>query len=78
MGLAVATMQEHAAALLKDGVLVGAIEEERLTRVRHYGWKPEGRAGVTICIDPRLALEEALCRRSIRVMLERVVDCGFL
>jgi predicted NodU family carbamoyl transferase/ferredoxin/MoaA/NifB/PqqE/SkfB family radical SAM enzyme len=70
LGLAISTMQEHAAALVKDGVLVGAIEEERLNRIRHYGWKVPGREGVTICIDPRIALEEAICRRSVRVLLE--------
>lgn len=71
LGLAIGTMQEHAAALVVDGEVVGAIEEERLNRERHYGWKPEGRAGVTICIDPRIALEEALCRLSVRALLDR-------
>lgn len=70
LGLAIATMQEHAAALVKDGVVVGAIEEERLVRKRHYGWSPEGRSGVTICMDPRIGIEEALARRSVRVLLE--------
>lgn len=71
LGLAIGTMQEHAAALVVDGEVVGAVEEERLNRERHYGWKPEGRAGVTICIDPRIALEEALCRLSVRTLLDR-------
>ncbi|MDD5304359.1 MAG: 4Fe-4S binding protein, partial [Elusimicrobia bacterium] len=34
LGLAVTTMQEHAAALLEDGSVAGAVEEERLSRVR--------------------------------------------
>lgn len=69
LGLAVATMQEHAAVLLKDGELVGAIEHEKLVRVRHAGWHPPGRAGVTIAVDPTITLEEALCRRPIRTLL---------
>lgn len=71
LGLAVTTMQEHAAALLKDGVVVGAIEEERLARRRHYGWHPKNRPNVTLCMDPRISIEEALCRRSVRALLER-------
>jgi len=43
LGLSVATMQEHAVALLERGKVVGAVEEERLNRVRHYGWKPKNR-----------------------------------
>ena len=43
LGLAVMTMQEHAAALIIDGELVGAVEEEKLVRVRHYGVKWPGR-----------------------------------
>jgi predicted NodU family carbamoyl transferase/ferredoxin len=71
LGLAIITMQEHAAALLKDGVLVGAIEEERLSRVRHHGWKPQDRPGVTLGVDPTLALEEPFARRSIRALLQQ-------
>ncbi|MEK7232759.1 MAG: carbamoyltransferase C-terminal domain-containing protein [Elusimicrobiota bacterium] len=65
LGLAIHTMQEHAAALLKDGVLVGAVEEEKLARIRHYGWPEPGarRFGFT--------LEEAFCRRAIRVLLSK-------
>jgi predicted NodU family carbamoyl transferase/ferredoxin len=71
LGLAVTTMQEHAAVLLKDGQVVGAIEEERIVRRRHHGWKSPGRAGVTLGVDATLALEEAFCRRSIRALLEQ-------
>ncbi len=70
LGLAVMTLQEHAAALLCDGEVVGAIEQERLVRVRHAGWHPPGRPGVTAAVDPTLALEEALCRRPVRALLE--------
>lgn len=38
--LGLATMGESAAALLKDGVLVAAVEEERLTRRKHEGCFP--------------------------------------
>lgn len=69
LGLAIMTMQEHAAVLLKDGEIIGAIEEEKLLRKRHYGWNPPNRKGVTLAIDPALAIEEAFCRKSIRALL---------
>lgn len=71
LGLAVMTQQEHAAALLRDGVVVGAVELERLTRVRHAGWHPPDRPGVTAAVDPTICLEEALCREPVRALLER-------
>ncbi|MBI5622559.1 MAG: radical SAM protein [Elusimicrobia bacterium] len=63
LGLAINTMQEHAACLIKDGRLVGAVEEEKLSRVRHHGWPPAGarRYG--------FAIEESFCRRAIRLLL---------
>ena len=70
LGLAVMTMQEHAAVLLRDGEIVGAVENERLARARHAGWHPPGREGVTAAVDPTICLEEALCRRPIRALLE--------
>jgi predicted NodU family carbamoyl transferase/ferredoxin len=70
LGLAVMTQQEHAAALLRDGALVGAVEHERLARVRHGGWHAPGRPGVTAAVDPTLALEEVVCRRPVRALLE--------
>lgn len=71
LGLAVMTQQEHAAVLLRDGVIVGAVEHERLVRKRHGGWSPPGRPGVTVAVDPTLCIEEAFCRRPIRALLER-------
>jgi len=65
LGLAVVTLQEHAAVLFKDGRLVGAVEEEKLARVRHYGWPPPDAAPFCFPID------EAFCRRSIRALLCR-------
>ena len=38
--LGLATMGESAAALLKDGILIAAVEEERFTRVKHEGCFP--------------------------------------
>ncbi|MDP3542207.1 MAG: carbamoyltransferase C-terminal domain-containing protein [Elusimicrobiota bacterium] len=64
LGLAVTTMQEHAAALLEDGRVAGAVEEERLSRMRHHG-----RAGPTLAADPTLCLEEVLCRRAAGALL---------
>ena len=64
LGLAVTTMQEHAAALLRDGEVAGAVEEERLSRVRHHG-----RAGASLAADPTLCLEEVLCRRAAGALL---------
>lgn len=71
LGLAVMTQQEHAAALLKDGAVVGAVELERINRVRHAGWHPSGRPGVTAAVDPTICLEETLCRGPVRALLER-------
>ncbi|MBI5241272.1 MAG: 4Fe-4S dicluster domain-containing protein [Elusimicrobia bacterium] len=65
LGLAAMTRQEHAAVLLEDGRLVGAVEEEKLARVRHYGWPPPGE-------DPfGTALEECFPRRAARALLSR-------
>ncbi|MBI5881563.1 MAG: 4Fe-4S dicluster domain-containing protein [Elusimicrobia bacterium] len=65
LGLAISTPQEHAAALVRDGRVVGAVEEEKLSRVRHHGWPAPGsrRYGFT--------LEESFCRRSIRLLLSQ-------
>ncbi len=71
LGLAVMTMQEHAAVLFKDGRLVGAIELERLNRKRHSGWHPPGRPHATLASDPTLCLEEAICRKPIRALLQK-------
>ncbi len=70
LGLAVSTMQENAAALIRDGEIVGAVEEERFLRRKHYGWHPPGRTGVTISNDPKIRLEEALCRGAVDYLLK--------
>jgi predicted NodU family carbamoyl transferase/MoaA/NifB/PqqE/SkfB family radical SAM enzyme/ferredoxin len=70
LGLAVVTAMEHAAVLWRDGELLGGIEKERISRLRHHGWSPPGRPGVTLAVDPTIALEEVLCRGPIRALLE--------
>lgn len=70
LGLAVMTMQEHAAVLLRDGELVGAIELERLNRRRHAGWHPPGRPGVTAAVDPTICVEQTFCFAPIRALLD--------
>jgi len=70
LGLAVTTMQEHAAALVIDGKIAGYVEEERFRRSKHYGWHPPGRRGLTLCNDLSLGIEEAFCWRSVRKLLE--------
>ncbi|MBI4678661.1 MAG: hypothetical protein HY748_13870 [Elusimicrobia bacterium] len=69
LGLAIATLQEHAAALVKDGRLVGAVEEERFSRVRHHGFRASGRPGVGIAADPTICVEEVFCRGAISALL---------
>ena len=69
LGLSVTTMQEHSAALLERGQVVGAAEEERFSRVRHHGWKSKTRPGSTLASDPTVCLEEVLCRRAIGALL---------
>jgi predicted NodU family carbamoyl transferase/ferredoxin len=70
LGLAILTMAEHAAVLLRNGELVGAVEEEKLVRVRHFGRRLPGRPGFgTPAVDPTLLIEEALCHRSVAALL---------
>ncbi|NOZ02703.1 MAG: radical SAM protein [Deltaproteobacteria bacterium] len=71
LGLAVATMQENGAALLRDGMVVGAVEEERLSRIKHHGFRSPGRRRRTICNDLSLRIEEAFAWRSVRFLLDR-------
>lgn len=70
LGLAVATCEHHAAALVVDGQVVGAVEEERLNGVKHYGWHPPGRPGANLVNTPGLTLNDVLCRASVRWLLE--------
>ncbi|MFO7562107.1 MAG: carbamoyltransferase C-terminal domain-containing protein [Enhygromyxa sp.] len=70
LGLATVTLMEHAAALLIDGQLVTAIEEERLARVRHYSFQHPDRPGASLSSEACMRLEEAWPQRSIRAVLE--------
>lgn len=69
LGLATVTLMEHTAALLVDGKLVSAIEEERLVRERHYTWKHPQRPGTSLSSDVCLRLEEAFPPRAIEAVL---------
>lgn len=70
LGLAILTQQEHAAVLVIDGRVVGAVEEEKLVRIRHYGWTPQrGPRHRNLGVDPTLAIEQVLAHRSVRWLL---------
>lgn len=69
LGLATVTLMEHAAALLVDGELVSAIEEERLARVRHYTYQHADRPGTSLSSDIALRLEDAWPTRAIDAVL---------
>lgn len=71
LGLAIATSEHHAAALVIDGQVVGAVEEERLSGVKHYGWVPPGHApGANLINTPGLKVRDAICRRAVAALLE--------
>ncbi|MBD89637.1 MAG: hypothetical protein CL940_04830 [Deltaproteobacteria bacterium] len=70
LGLAVATCEHHGAALVIDGEIISAVEEERLNRQKHYGWSPPGRPGANLCNDPSLTLNDVMCRESVRHLLD--------
>jgi len=70
LGLATVTLMEHAAALLINGELVAAIEEERLVRERHYAFKAPGRPGASLASDPTLPLDASWPMRSIDAVLK--------
>lgn len=69
LGLATVTLMEHTAALLVDGKLVSAIEEERLVRERHYTYKHPTRPGTSLSSDVCLTLEDAWPPRAIEAVL---------
>lgn len=69
LGLSVATSEHHAAALVIDGQIVAAAEEERFNRIKHYGWSPDGKPGANLINTPGLTLNDALCRESVAWML---------
>ncbi len=69
LGLATTTLQNHTAALVRDGVVVAAVQEERLRRRKQHGWHAPGRPGVTVVSDPTIPLADAWPRRSIAEVL---------
>lgn len=69
LGLATVTLMEHAAALMVDGELVAAVEEERLVRERHYRYKAPSRPGASLASDPTLPLDAAWPRHAIKSVL---------
>ncbi|MEZ4267679.1 MAG: carbamoyltransferase C-terminal domain-containing protein [Myxococcota bacterium] len=69
LGLASTTLQNHTAALVRDGVIVAAVQEERLRRRKQHGWHAPGRPGVTVVSDPTIPLADAWPRRSIAEVL---------
>ncbi|MEW5946517.1 MAG: carbamoyltransferase C-terminal domain-containing protein [bacterium] len=69
LGLSINTMQEHAAALVRDGKIVGAVEEERFKRVKHYGWTMPGQGGGPLSSGLLIPIERAFCRKSIDSVL---------
>ncbi|MCB9787654.1 MAG: hypothetical protein H6744_13310 [Deltaproteobacteria bacterium] len=69
LGLASTTLQNHTAALVRDGVVVAAVQEERLRRRKQHGWHAPGRPGVTVVSDPTLALSDAWPHRAIAEVL---------
>jgi len=71
LGLACVTMTENSAALLIDGQLVAAVEEERLQRVKHYGWKHPDRFASSLASDPLISLHEPLPVKAIQAVLEQ-------
>ena len=71
LGLAIATSQHHAAALVIDGQVVGALEEERLTGQKAYGWHPEGRPEANLINTDGLTIGDAVCRKSVNLLLNR-------
>jgi predicted NodU family carbamoyl transferase len=69
LGIASTTLQNHSAALLRDGEIVGAVQEERFCRRKQEGWHPPGRSGVTVVADPTIRLEQAYPRKAIDCVL---------
>jgi len=71
LGLAIATSQHHAAALVIDGQVVGALEEERLNGIKAYGWHPAGLPGANLLNTDGLTIGSAVCRKSVNLLLGR-------
>jgi carbamoyltransferase len=81
LGVASTTLQNHGAALLIDGEIVAAVQEERLRRRKQQGWHPPGQETDTVVSNPRIPLERSYPWRSINCVLDMAgitlddVDC---
>jgi carbamoyltransferase len=71
LGVAAATHLHHGACLLRDGEVVGAVQEERFRRRKQYGWNLPGSAHATIMSDPRIPVDLPFPWASIAWLLER-------
>ncbi|MFT6395992.1 MAG: carbamoyltransferase [Bradymonadia bacterium] len=69
LGLATVTLMEHSAALLIDGELVAAVEEERLARERHYRFQVPGRPGASLASDGTIPFDGTWPKRAIDYVL---------
>lgn len=70
LGLSVATTEHHAAALVQNGRLVAAAEEERFNRIKHYGARPLGpTSDANLLNNASLSLRDVLCKRAIAWVL---------
>ncbi len=72
VGLAVATTEHHAVAVVLDGQLVVAVEEERFNRIKHYGAHPRTRPDANLINDTSLTLREVIPRQALRWALAQV------
>lgn len=70
LGIASTTLANHGAALLRDGEVVAAVQEERFTRRKQQGWHPAGRPYTTVVADPALPIGAAYPRLSMDYCLE--------
>ena len=60
----------HAAALLRDGEILGAVEEERFVRRKGYGYSHRDRPQDNLINCPDLDLDEVMPRHSVDWLLD--------
>ena len=81
LGIASTTLQNHGAALLRDGQIVASVQEERLRRRKQLGWHLPGRPFDTVVSHHTIPVEWAYPRRAIASVLAQAgigwddVDC---
>ncbi|MEC9071405.1 MAG: carbamoyltransferase N-terminal domain-containing protein, partial [Myxococcota bacterium] len=69
LGVACTTLANHSACIVQDGVVVAAIQEERIRRRKQLGWHPPGRPEDTVVSDSALPLSRCQPNRSIESVL---------